>query len=90
VVTNAGYSDWSTQPLAKEVSTVWFRVRAEGEDVIVESSPEGDGWEQLRVAHLGERAAARAVACGLYACSPKEAGFRAEFSFLTFSPGRLG
>jgi regulation of enolase protein 1 (concanavalin A-like superfamily) len=25
------------------------------------------------------------VECGLYACSPKEAGFRAEFDFLRLS-----
>ena len=34
-------------------------------------------------------AGADAVACGLYACSPKEAGFEAEFSFLSFIPGRI-
>jgi uncharacterized protein len=29
VVTNAQLSDWSTQSMANEVNTVWFRVRAE-------------------------------------------------------------
>jgi hypothetical protein len=41
------------------------------------------------MARLLERDAAQFVACGLYACSPKAAGYEAEFSFLKFEPGRL-
>lgn len=89
VVTNAQYSDWSTQPLAKEVRTVWFRVRAEGNDYIVESSLSGEHWEQIRMARLLERPLSASVSCGVYACSPKSAGFEAVFSFLRFEPGRL-
>ncbi len=89
VITNAQLSDWSTQPLAKEVSTVWFRVRAESSDYIVESSVDGQHWEQIRMARLHERPSAQSVSCGLYACSPKAAGYEAEFSFLSFEPGRL-
>ena len=90
VVTNAQFSDWSTQPLSQEIRAVWLRVRAEGCDYLVESSFDGERWEQIRMAHLHERAAATSVACGLYACSPKGAGYEAEFSFLHFAPGRLG
>lgn len=89
VVTNGGYSDWSTQPLANEVDTVWFRVRAEASDVIVDASLDGRGWQQLRMARLLERDAAEAACCGLYACSPQAAGFEAEFAFLRFDPARL-
>jgi len=89
VVTNGQYSDWSTQPLPKDINTIWFRVRAESSDFIVESSLDGLRWEQLRMARLHEREAAPSVACGLYACSPKSAGYEAEFSFLEFRPGRL-
>jgi len=89
VVTNGGYSDWSTQPLAKEVDTVWFRVRAEASDVVVDASLDGRAWEQLRMAPLLERDAADGACCGLYACSPKAAGFEAEFALLRFDPGRL-
>lgn len=89
VVTNGGFSDWSTQPCAKDRSTLWFRVRAEGSDYTVESSDDGAHWVQIRLAHLHERSTAPAVACGLYACSPKAAGYRAEFSFLEFRPGRV-
>lgn len=89
VVTNAQLSDWSTQPLAKEVNTVWFRVRAESNDFIVESSLSGMHWEQIRMARLHERPLVASVSCGLYACSPKGAGYEAVFSFLSFEPGRL-
>jgi regulation of enolase protein 1 (concanavalin A-like superfamily) len=88
VVTNAQYSDWSTQPLPKEVRTVWFRIRAEGCDCIVETSFDGHHWEQIRLARLLERGSTDSVQCGLYACSPKAAGFEAEFSLLEFEPLR--
>jgi uncharacterized protein len=90
VVTNGGFSDWSTQPLAKEVHTLWFRLRAEANDCIVQSSFDGTHWEQLRMARMHERPDVASVTCGLYACSPKAAGGEAEFSFLRFAPGRLG
>nr|WP_315400453.1 DUF1349 domain-containing protein [uncultured Duganella sp.] len=89
VVTNGHYSDWSTQPLAKDIDTVWLRVRAEDNDCIVESSLDGAQWTQMRMAHLHQRAGADAVDCGLYACSPKQAGFEAGFAFLSFVPGRI-
>lgn len=88
VVTNAQYSDWSTQPLAKHINTVWFRVRVTGADCLVESSLDGTAWQQLRLAHLLERHSTQTVSCGLYACSPQEAGYQAEFHSLTFLPGR--
>jgi regulation of enolase protein 1 (concanavalin A-like superfamily) len=53
VVTNHGYSDWSTQSVPAE-----DRPRA-------------------------------AVGAGLYACSPKGAGFVAEFTYLNIDHGRL-
>jgi uncharacterized protein len=89
VVTNNQYSDWSTQPLAKEVCTVWFRVRAESCEYFVESSFDGQHWEQIRLARLLERPSMPSVACGVYACSPKAAGYEAEFACLRFDPGRL-
>jgi regulation of enolase protein 1 (concanavalin A-like superfamily) len=88
VVTNAQYSDWSTQPLAKDIDTVWFRVQVTGADCIVTSSLDGLAWQQIRVAHLMERTGAPCVSCGLYACSPKAAGYQAEFHFLRFDPAR--
>lgn len=89
VVTNGQYSDWSTQPISAQVRTVWFRVRAEANDYIVESSLDGHAWVQIRMARLLERPTVSSVSCGLYACSPKAAGFEAAFSFLDFQPGRI-
>lgn len=89
VVTNAQSSDWSMRPLPKGLTDVWFRVRAEACDYVVEWSASGSQWELLRIARLHERRAAPSVLCGIYACSPKDSGFRAEFSSLNFEPGRL-
>jgi uncharacterized protein len=86
VVTNRQYSDWSTQPSSKQESCHWFRIRAIGGDCIVDTSLDGVDWMQIRVAHLEELARGTSVECGLYACSPKAAGFRAEFHFLRFEP----
>lgn len=86
VVTNGGYSDWSTQPISKAESTFWFRIRAEKTAVIVDGSLDGERWEQLRMAHLVERSATAELTCGLYACSPRGAGFRAEFHALDLEP----
>lgn len=89
VVTNAGWSDWSTQDIPRGVADVWFRVRMEADDCLVDASLDGRDWHQIRMAHLLERRDAPAIDCGLYACSPKGAGFRAEFHFIDFTPGRL-
>lgn len=87
VVTRHGYSDWSTRPFRS--TELWLRVRREGADYIVDASSDGDDWEQIRMAHLDEDDGQRSVACGLYACSPKQAGFAAEFSLLAIGTGRL-
>lgn len=88
VVTNFGYSDWSTQPYAPGAGEVCLRVRREGDDYIVDSSHDGLSWTQIRMTHL-HQGRGLAVAAGLYACSPKGAGFSAEFSRLTIRPGRI-
>jgi regulation of enolase protein 1 (concanavalin A-like superfamily) len=92
VVTNRGYSDWSTQPF--DGHEVWLRIRREGADYIVDASENGSVWEQIRMAHLdGDGAPGDGklgVTCGVYACSPKAAGFVAEFSQLDITAGRLG
>ena len=88
VVTNSGYSDWSTQPYAPGAGEIWLRVRREGDDYGVDCSEDGRLWRQIRIAHLHQMPG-HTVTCGLYACSPKGAGFIAEFSRLTVTAGRL-
>jgi uncharacterized protein len=82
VVTNDGYSDWSTQEVPSDLRQIWLRVARTGPDYLVESSVDGNAWSQLRLAHLHEDDGRRAVAAGLYACSPKAAGYVAEFDVL--------
>lgn len=89
VVTNAGYSDWSTQPFPAAGRDVWLRIRREGQDYIVDASRDGESWTQIRLAHLHEDRAGATVSAGLYACSPKAAGFVAEFARFDIESGRL-
>jgi len=82
VVTNRGYSDWSTQDIPADRHHMWLRVRRAGADYLVGASDDGAVWTQLRIAHLDQDDAVRAVQVGLYACSPKGAGYAAEFDLL--------
>lgn len=88
VVTNYGYSDWSTQDFPPGASHIWLRVRREANDFIVDTSSDGERWSQLRIAHLHEGRGIPA-ACGVYACCPKGGGFTCEFVGLSIAPGRL-
>jgi uncharacterized protein len=89
VVTQGGYSDWSTQNYPPDRNEVELRVRKAGNDFTVEYSDsrlpgtadQPAAWTQIRLAHL-EGAEGVPLLAGLYACSPKGAGFRAEFEFL--------
>ena len=84
VVTRYGYSDWSTQDISKQVTEYLLRIQREENDFIVEYRPsENEHWSQIRMAHL-EISTETTVQCGLYACSPLEAGFKAEFEYLDF------
>lgn len=87
VVTNSGYSDWSTQPMDRENTEFWFRMELKGNDVTVHSSLDGRDWKQLRVATLLERSPTEPIFCGLYACSPKNEGFCVEFRQLKIACG---
>ena len=84
VVTNAGWSDWSTQDVPSSLRAIRLRVGRTGADYLVEAAPLDGGesaWSQLRVAHLAEDDGG-SVQCGLYACSPKGEGLIAEFDYV--------
>jgi regulation of enolase protein 1 (concanavalin A-like superfamily) len=81
VVTHAGYSDWSMQEADPGRSECWLRVSRKGGDFTVEHSDDGRSWKMLRLAHLPVSDDSE-VHCGLYACSPNGAGFRAAFDLL--------
>jgi uncharacterized protein len=83
VVTNNGWSDWSTQDVDPEAGRdVAFRVSRRGADYLVEAVLVGARWTQLRLARLHDDVGGP-VRAGLYACSPKAAGFEARFERLT-------
>jgi regulation of enolase protein 1 (concanavalin A-like superfamily) len=87
VVTNGGWSDWSTQDVPKSMAAIALRVRREGADYTVEHADarEPRAWSQMRIAHLAADDGG-VVECGLYACSPKGEGFVAEFEHLSVQP----
>jgi len=91
VVTNQGYSDWSTQDFSDEVNALSLRVRRERGDYFVEyaltESSTEPHWTQIRLAKLLADDGHMPIRCGLYACSPKDAGFRAAFDYMTIAPG---
>src|SRR5262245_56237430 len=83
VVTNRGYSDWSTQDVPFGFTEFALRVTRGSGDYLVEAKSAGRPWSQLRLAHLDEDSGSSSVQCGVYACSPTQAGFAAAFR--TFS-----
>jgi uncharacterized protein len=95
VVTNQGYSDWSTQDFPTGNGELELRIRREGDDFLVEyrqpgrpGSQEEPLWTQIRLAHL-EAGSQGVIQAGLYACSPTAIGYQAEFDFLIIQPGRI-
>ncbi|KFM99177.1 DUF1349 domain-containing protein [Bacillus clarus] len=88
VVTNNGYSDWSTQDFPNELveQQLYFRiVRKKGDYTIyVKTNQKTDSWEQIRIAHLMKDTDDKPVKIGFYTCSPsKKNGFETEFSNFT-------
>lgn len=87
VVTNDGWSDWSTQDVPASMTRVWLRVQRQSSDFTVfwrhqEASP----WSQMRIARLGGSAGVSLVRAGPYACAPQGPGFKAHFFGLDITP----
>ena len=80
VVTNFGYSDWSTQDFAPNIQEIILKIIKNGLDYQILFRTKETDYSQLRIAHLHKNT--KAVQCGLYACSPIETGFKAEFQYL--------
>ncbi|KAK9811851.1 hypothetical protein WJX72_011162 [[Myrmecia] bisecta] len=90
VVTNSGYSDWSTTDVPADTTELELRIRREGTDYVVEAwLPGWQDWMMIRMAHLLEDREGGPIAAGLFACCPTKAGFSATFRHLTIAPGRL-
>jgi len=80
VVTNYGYSDWATQEVPADWTTLWYRLSRRQADFRIDASLDGVDYRQLRIFHLA--AAGGEIRYGLMACSPGEASFEATFSEL--------
>ena len=78
VVTNRGYSDWATTDIDASVKSMWYRLSRRESDYCIECSADGITFQQIRICHLwkgdGE------IFFGIYACSPVEGSFQAEFT----------
>jgi regulation of enolase protein 1 (concanavalin A-like superfamily) len=98
VVTNSGYSDWATRDIPS-TRQMWYRVSRRGPDFRFEAGPDGIHWEQLRIFHLhrlgetteemGSAAVlpdGSTVGIGVYACSPEDSSFEAQFDQIRLQP----
>ena len=79
VVTNNGYSDWSSNDIPSSIKSIWFRFSRRESDYYIEYSEDGNNWKQMRIFHMfkgdGE------ISFGIYACSPnKQGSFNATFT----------
>ena len=83
VVTNAAWSDWATQDIPGNVRHARYRVVRRSGDYTVQAALKDGTFSQLRLARLHEDDGSRPIRAGIYACSPKAAGFQASFRFLS-------
>lgn len=77
VVTNLGFSDWAVQDAPPTRDDMWYRIQSRGSDFLLEHSPDGKNWQQMRLAHLHKKTPHYAV--GVYACSPADDNFQCTF-----------
>lgn len=80
VVTNNGYSDWASVDVDASIKSVWFRFSRRENDFCIENSLDGINFEQMRICHMFN--AGDAVSFGVYACSPENSSFKAQFTDL--------
>ncbi len=78
VVTNHGYSDWSTTEIDAAVKSMWYRLSRREDDFCIECSKDGERFSQMRICHIFE--ASGEIRFGIYACSPENSSFRAVFT----------
>lgn len=78
VVSNHGYSDWSTSQISADIKSIWFRLSRRDDDFCVENSFDGKNFNQIRICHMFE--AKEEISFGVYACSPEDGSFTATFT----------
>lgn len=80
VVTNNGYSDWSSQEFLENMNSLFYRITRRESNYYVDYSLDGNEWKQIRMAHLFEEK--DCIKVGIYACSPQGEDYEAEFDFI--------
>ena len=84
VVTNNGWSDWATTPIATDFNRMFYRISRRGADFRFDCSNDGAVYRQMRVFHMhGDLSLAKV---GVYACSPKDSSFKVRFSEFLAGP----
>lgn len=82
VVTNNGYSDWSSVDIDASVKSIWFRLSRREDDFCIENSTDGVHFHQMRICHMFNLP--EEISFGVYACSAENGSFKASFSELSF------
>ncbi|MBE6891586.1 MAG: DUF1349 domain-containing protein [Ruminococcaceae bacterium] len=78
VVTNNGYSDWSSVDIDPSIKSIWFRLSRRGDDFCIENSTDGLNFKQMRICHMFN--AKDTISFGIYACSAENSSFKATFT----------
>ncbi|MBE6845903.1 MAG: DUF1349 domain-containing protein [Ruminococcus sp.] len=78
VVTNNGYSDWSSVDVDASIKSVWFRLSRRDDDFCIENSTDGKNFKQMRICHMFN--AKDKIKFGIYACSAENSSFKATFT----------
>lgn len=78
VVTNNGYSDWSSVDVDASIKSIWFRLSRREDDFCIENSFDGVNFKQMRICHMFN--AKEKISFGIYACSPEYSTFKASFT----------
>ena len=78
VVTNNGYSDWSTTTIDSTIKSMWYRFSRRDDDYCIECSVDGINYNQMRICHMCN--GKDSIKFGIYACSPEDSSFKATFT----------
>ena len=78
VVTNNGFSDWSSVDVCASIKSVWFRLSRRDDDFCIENSFDGVSFKQMRICHMFN--VKDKIRFGIYACSAEDSSFKATFS----------
>ena len=64
--------------------SMWYRFSRREDDYCIECSQDGETFTQMRICHMWEGAGK--IRFGVYACSPEDSSFTAEFTRFTLGP----